>query len=553
MSKFDHCAQGPFHHTSHSVEIFLLAVCGLLVILLFSRYICCKSLAARGDISPATLHSVYNPPLAWTRAWITFCILTIINYSTGVVNEFVYESRHIVFNPNTKAEFLIYSFVILFIAFIFYWIIWSYNTLLFSRKFNIITLFFGIIDGITQGWTLSSIYWLFCGLVINNNIFNSNNNSNSNTGYIVEFTCIWLLCFIFFAVYRVIIDELWFSVYITPLHDTPKSMKLKVFLVHIPFSIICITYLIIYQNIFWFTLSQAIAICGANVGLRLPPFWKSINYTKASPVYKNKFGCFCLDSENIDESVRNYRNYRNYGSKCLNNSKNAYDGTNTNIIDTSSEANVFDEFDTSVNDTTSSNNPDNRTRSRTRTKRNTSVENVGYHIVPASSSNDVYNNNNNTNNNNNNINNNINNNNGGNFNSNTNTYNYNYDYKNSNNFDSYNFTPNISIPVANNGYSYTGNSAASYMNNNNNNNNIKTSNNYLNNILYKHSNISDTGTYSRNQADSVAAQLNGERGSTYKYNPIGGDNNYNEQSDNYNSDIVSVDSNHGTRKKPFLF
>jgi hypothetical protein len=67
--------------------------------------------------------------------------------------------------------------------------------------------------------------------------------------------------------------DLYWDVYVLPEHDTPWSLKGKVICSHIPNMLVCLTYLAIYNNQGIFVMLQSLALTGAAVSMRVPPFW----------------------------------------------------------------------------------------------------------------------------------------------------------------------------------------------------------------------------------------------------------------------------------------
>jgi hypothetical protein len=84
----------------------------------------------------------------------------------------------------------------------------------------------------------------------------------------------WLLGYVLVGAYMGLWQDLYWDVYVVPEHDTPRSLKLKVVCSHIPYMTLCLTYLAIYDNQWIFSLLFTLALTGAAVFLRFPPWWE---------------------------------------------------------------------------------------------------------------------------------------------------------------------------------------------------------------------------------------------------------------------------------------
>ena len=69
-------------------------------------------------------------------------------------------------------------------------------------------------------------------------------------------------------------QDLYWDVYVVPEHDTPRSIKLKVWTSHVPNMTFSLIYLALYDNQIIFIMLQTLALTGASIFLRFPPFWK---------------------------------------------------------------------------------------------------------------------------------------------------------------------------------------------------------------------------------------------------------------------------------------
>jgi len=67
--------------------------------------------------------------------------------------------------------------------------------------------------------------------------------------------------------------DMYWDVYISPEHDSPKSIKIKTLVTHIPNVTLCLIFLTIYENYAIFIVLQTIALVGCSINMRLPAPW----------------------------------------------------------------------------------------------------------------------------------------------------------------------------------------------------------------------------------------------------------------------------------------
>jgi hypothetical protein len=237
------------------VNIFITCVAVLLLILLIIY-------RARFWGHPK---EVYSPKVSWTRAWIVFCIFFIISWAFGTMD-------NILSNPIVSSEQLedpkwiawtAGCFVLIFVA---YWIIWARWTVIFDRKrYPVSQVIFGLVWGASIA-QIFLVFWHFAGIF----------------GFPVWGR--WILAYLMMSSHGLWMDLYW-DVYVLPEHDTPWSLKWKVICSHIPNMLACLTYLAIYNNLCIFIMLQALALTGAAVTMRVPPFWEKdyINPPRTAP------------------------------------------------------------------------------------------------------------------------------------------------------------------------------------------------------------------------------------------------------------------------------
>jgi hypothetical protein len=84
----------------------------------------------------------------------------------------------------------------------------------------------------------------------------------------------WIAGYALLSAFMGLWQDLYWDVWVVPEHDTPRSLKLKVIYSHVPNMTICLTYLAIYDNQWIFMILQTMALTGASIFLRWPPWWE---------------------------------------------------------------------------------------------------------------------------------------------------------------------------------------------------------------------------------------------------------------------------------------
>jgi hypothetical protein len=81
----------------------------------------------------------------------------------------------------------------------------------------------------------------------------------------------------------------YWDLYIAPEHDSRFSIALKTIVVHIPQTFVCVSYLTLYNNYAIVMALETLALLGAAIAMRMPPFW-STESTPAARQYRLPFG-----------------------------------------------------------------------------------------------------------------------------------------------------------------------------------------------------------------------------------------------------------------------
>ena len=202
---------------------------------------------------------VWKPGAAWTRALIYFSFCNIFTAASGTLEQ-------IFSRPLFTAEqisnlfwifYVIFSFIFVFIA---YAIIWPRSTLNFDRRYYLGSeIIFGVIWGFSTGGLLLSFYHLW-----------------SLTGipqlaiYVLSFSCI--------GAWQYFIHAYFWDIYVSPEHDTPKSILIKTFACHLPNALISLSFLTIWGNYVMFICVFIIALTSSSIAQRFPAPWAKGNF-----------------------------------------------------------------------------------------------------------------------------------------------------------------------------------------------------------------------------------------------------------------------------------
>lgn len=197
---------------------------------------------------------VYKPGAAWTLALIYFTFCNIVSILTGtfetLLKQPIVTSEQLV-NP---IWIILCSFCFIYIFFA-YWILWARMTLTFDRKFYIGSeVVFGLLWGLSTGQFLLSFYHLW------------------NMTTLPKWT-IFLLSYICMGAWQYFIQDYFWDIRISPEHDTPRSIRIKTFVSHIPNVAICLLFLSIFNNYLIFVATQTFALIATSVSQKFPSPW----------------------------------------------------------------------------------------------------------------------------------------------------------------------------------------------------------------------------------------------------------------------------------------
>ena len=197
---------------------------------------------------------VWKPGAAYTRALIYFSLCNIIIAISGTLEQILIQplfTSEQITNP-FWITYCILCFVYIFLA---YWVLWSCMTLTFDRKYYLGSeIIFGVIWGFSTGGLLLSFYhlWSLTGVV----------------GWVK-----YLLSFTSMGLWQYFIQDYFWDIYVSPEHDTPKSIVIKTAVCHIPNIAICLGFLTIWNNYAIFIVLQTFALVASSIFQKFPAPW----------------------------------------------------------------------------------------------------------------------------------------------------------------------------------------------------------------------------------------------------------------------------------------
>ncbi len=200
--------------------------------------------------------SEFIPLAAWLRAGMLFCFFYLVSWATGTL-EVILESP--IASSAQLADQRWWFWVIGLTAFILfaYWGIWARYTIRFERRIDLFPqILYGLIWGTALGQMLLSI-WRMATMI----------------GHDWQGWQQWLLAYGIIGVWQWLLMDMYWDVYISPEHDSPRSIKLKTMVTHIPNVTLCLVFLALYGNYTIFIALQTLALVGCSIHMRMPAPW----------------------------------------------------------------------------------------------------------------------------------------------------------------------------------------------------------------------------------------------------------------------------------------
>jgi len=199
---------------------------------------------------------IFVPKAAWLRAGIYFCACYLAAIGTGVFDAVLTTP---IATPEQIADAAWWSWVfgLTLLVTVAYWVIWARYTLRFDRGLDAVPqTVFGLLWGAASGLLFLSFY-----------------HGAQAIGSTWENWQVWLLAYTAIAIWQGLWQDYYWDVYISPEHDSPWSIKVKVLATHIPNITACLIFFSIYENYTIFIALQTWALLGASVAMRMPTPW----------------------------------------------------------------------------------------------------------------------------------------------------------------------------------------------------------------------------------------------------------------------------------------
>ncbi|MFW9818430.1 MAG: hypothetical protein ACFFE5_02375 [Candidatus Thorarchaeota archaeon] len=197
---------------------------------------------------------IWRPEAAWIRALIYFSICNIIIAASGTLEQIIIQPIFTIEHV-TNPSWIIYCSICFTYIFLAYWILWSRMTLTFDRRYYLGSeIIFGVLWGFSTGGILLTFYHLW-----------------SLTGVVEGVK--YLLSFISMGIWQYFIQDYFWDIYVSPEHDTPKSIKIKTIVCHIPNIAICLGFLTIWDNYAIYVSLQTFALIASTIFQKFPAPW----------------------------------------------------------------------------------------------------------------------------------------------------------------------------------------------------------------------------------------------------------------------------------------
>lgn len=201
---------------------------------------------------------VFLPAAAWIRAGIFFCLCFIVSWLTGTQAK-ILAAPIATQSQLEDSAWITWTLGLTVSVFILYWGIWARYTIRFDRKLHLATQIpFGLVWGASMG-QLFLVIW---------NVVNSI-GATWPQWLIIAGVCASIGIFI--GGWMVF----YWDLYVAPEHDSKYSIALKTIVVHMPQSFLCIVYVTLYNNFIILIALQTLALVGASIFMRMPPFWST--------------------------------------------------------------------------------------------------------------------------------------------------------------------------------------------------------------------------------------------------------------------------------------
>jgi hypothetical protein len=199
---------------------------------------------------------MYVPPAAWLLACIYFGACYLAAIATGVLNALL---SNPIATPEQIADSAWWSWLagLTVLVTVAYWGIWARYTLRFDRRLDLIPqIAFGLLWGAASGTLFPSLYHVAQAV-----------------GRTWASWQVWLLAYTLIAIWQWLWQDYGWDVYVSPEHDSPWSIRIKVIATHVPNITACLIFFALYGNYVLFVALQTWALIGASIAMRMPAPW----------------------------------------------------------------------------------------------------------------------------------------------------------------------------------------------------------------------------------------------------------------------------------------
>lgn len=197
---------------------------------------------------------VWKPGVAWLRAIIYFSLCNFVISASGTLEQILRQPLFTIEQVSNPYWITYCTFCFIYIFFA-YWILWSRMTLTFDRKYYFGSeILFGVIWGFSTGGLLLSFYhlWSLAG---------------------VAGLPLYLLSYASMGIWQYFIQDYFWDIYVSPEHDTPKSIIIKTLACHIPNVAISLGFLTIWNNYGIYITFFIFALVASTIFQKLPAPW----------------------------------------------------------------------------------------------------------------------------------------------------------------------------------------------------------------------------------------------------------------------------------------
>ena len=233
------------------IDVF--AVC--VIVLLGALFVFFQVWARRNGIYAREIRE-YIPLAAWLRAGIFFCLFYLISWATGTLGALLTTPLATPAQLADRYWWLSVAGLTVFILFA-YWGVWARYTIRFRRKIDPAPqVLFGLLWGTALGQMLASIWRIV-----------------TRMGPTWKLWQQWLLALVIIGIIQWLLMDMYWDVYISPEHDSPRSIRIKTLCTHIPNVTLGLIFLALYGNTAIFIALQTLALVGCSLHMRMPAPW----------------------------------------------------------------------------------------------------------------------------------------------------------------------------------------------------------------------------------------------------------------------------------------